>query len=267
MTDTNTNKAGSPAKSSPDYSNMQHHELAELFPEMSTDEFDALKDDIKANGLRVPITTLDGKILDGRNRYKACVAIYHMLKPEDFTQFQGPKSKALEFVISTNVLRRHLNESQRAVIGGKLVTTTLGSNQYSSGNITIEKAAKLLCVSEASVKTAKKLLEKGGPGVQQAVQTGKRRLGRVAGWLDKSHADQLAELNKPRAPKAAAKQTEKEPPVNQRMTAVDQFVKNWEQFDVMQKQVFVEKFLDELAGMAEQIKAKNAWQQKQQAAA
>jgi hypothetical protein len=114
-------------------------------------------------------------------------------------------------------------------------------------------------------------LEKGAPAVQQAVQAGKRRLGRVAGWLNKPHADQVAELNKPKAPKSsqsgtkpAPKQTE--PVVNQRMTAVDQFVKNWEQFDVMQKQVFVEKFLDELAEMAEQIKAKNAWQQKQQAA-
>ena len=49
------------------------HHLCELFPGLSGDEFNALRDDIKANGLRQPIVLHEGKILDGGNRYRACL--------------------------------------------------------------------------------------------------------------------------------------------------------------------------------------------------
>ena len=39
---------------------------------MSPDEFDGLKQDIRANGLRTPVLLYENKVLDGRNRYAAC---------------------------------------------------------------------------------------------------------------------------------------------------------------------------------------------------
>ncbi len=43
----------------------------ELLPPLTTDEFAALKADIKANGLREPIIVDDdGEILDGHHRHK-----------------------------------------------------------------------------------------------------------------------------------------------------------------------------------------------------
>ncbi|MCD6295935.1 MAG: ParB N-terminal domain-containing protein, partial [Deltaproteobacteria bacterium] len=51
---------------------MEFHEIANMFPLMEGTEFDALVTDIKENGLLEPIWLYENKILDGRNRYRAC---------------------------------------------------------------------------------------------------------------------------------------------------------------------------------------------------
>lgn len=51
---------------------MEAHPAANIFPMMDDVRLQELADDIKANGLRVPIQVLDGKVIDGRNRMKAC---------------------------------------------------------------------------------------------------------------------------------------------------------------------------------------------------
>lgn len=89
---------------------MKNHPLSETFPVMGEDEYDALKKDIKLNGLISEIVTHDGMILDGRHRFRACQEL--KIKPV-FKKYEG--NDPIGYVISVNLNRRHLNQSQRCV--------------------------------------------------------------------------------------------------------------------------------------------------------
>src|SRR3954471_20487819 len=148
---------------------MEYHELADLFPPMSEQEMVALTVDIAEHGLREPITVLDGKILDGRHRYQACVRAN--VEPQ-FTTYTG--NDPLAFVVSRNLHRRHLSESQRAMIGAELATMKQGarSDLAPIGAMSDGDAAKLLNVSERSVERAKAVRRDGTPEVIAAVEQG-----------------------------------------------------------------------------------------------
>jgi ParB-like nuclease domain len=88
------------------------HELANLLPMQSASEFANLKSDIAANGLLQPIWLFEGKVLDGRNRYRACKEIGYQFGAVDFREFEGDYSAAEAFVFSTNFQRRQLSKTQ-----------------------------------------------------------------------------------------------------------------------------------------------------------
>lgn len=87
------------------------HPLCTLFPRLEGDAFDALVADIRANGLREPIILLDDMILDGGNRYRACL---ESGVKASFEQYRGDNAAA--FVISRNLHRRHLTAAQRSAV-------------------------------------------------------------------------------------------------------------------------------------------------------
>lgn len=91
------------------------HPLCAVFPRLAGAEFDSLRDDIKANGLRSPIVLHEGMILDGGNRYRACLDAG--VNPR-FVEFAG--DSLVSFVWSVNGGRRHLTPSQRAAIVASL---------------------------------------------------------------------------------------------------------------------------------------------------
>jgi ParB-like chromosome segregation protein Spo0J len=97
--------------------NYEPHPLANLFPMIKGTEFEALKADIASRGILQPITLYDdgsgSKILDGRNRYAAGKAAGYKFTAANFKEFKGTLAEAEAFVISTNVHRRHLTNSQK----------------------------------------------------------------------------------------------------------------------------------------------------------
>ena len=94
------------------------HPLADLFPLMEGREFDELVADIKANGLHehIVFTVPDEIILDGRNRYRACLKAG--VEPT-FVPYRGDDPAS--FVISKNIHRRHLTFGQKRDLIGRLL--------------------------------------------------------------------------------------------------------------------------------------------------
>ena len=107
--------------------NRTFHSIADIFPMMSDDELDRLAEDIRAHGLREPIWLhSDGRIIDGRNRYLAC----QRLGREPATRtFEGEDAELLAFVLSHNLHRRHLNESQRAMVATRIANLGHGGRR------------------------------------------------------------------------------------------------------------------------------------------
>jgi N6-adenosine-specific RNA methylase IME4 len=159
---------------------LRFHPFADLFPLLEGDELTALKDDIAAHGLREPIVVYKEMILDGRNRFPACQAIQGSGGPAlaRYAQFKG--DDPLAFVLSMNLKRRHLDESQRAWIAAKIANMGQGgdgSNQHGSkaanlpvSSISQPEAARMLNVSERSVRSAAAVRDHGAKELQRAVE-------------------------------------------------------------------------------------------------
>jgi ParB-like chromosome segregation protein Spo0J len=98
---------------------LKFHPLADKFPPMEGGEFEELVADIKANGLNEPIVMHDDMILDGRNRYRACIEAGVELAYSPFTG-----SDPAAFVISANIRRRHLTAEQKRELIVKLIKAT-----------------------------------------------------------------------------------------------------------------------------------------------
>jgi hypothetical protein len=94
---------------------MDLHEYAKLFPVATNEELREMADDIKQRGLINPIVLLEGKILDGRNRFMACNLAN--VEPE-FTEYTG--NDPLHDVVSWNLHRRHLSTSQKAALAAEI---------------------------------------------------------------------------------------------------------------------------------------------------
>jgi hypothetical protein len=106
---------------------LQDHEIASCRPLMGTTALAALAKSIQEQTQLTPIHTYEGKILDGRNRYRACKiagidpVVHHYLGDDP-----------VGFAIASNRERRHETMSQRAMIAAKIANLKHGSNQHRS---------------------------------------------------------------------------------------------------------------------------------------
>jgi hypothetical protein len=124
------------------------HPIADIFPLIDGEGYGALVEDIREHGFREPVVLHEGAILDGRNRYRACQDAGVDTR---FEMYDG--DDPLAYVVSLNLKRRHLSESQRAMVAAKIANLGRGANQHTEG-LPIGRSSRLLNVSERSVARA-----------------------------------------------------------------------------------------------------------------
>jgi N6-adenosine-specific RNA methylase IME4 len=162
---------------------MLFHDLASIFPLMAEEEYQALVRDIERNGLLEPIWLYEGKIIDGRNRYRACLEL--QITPE-FRTWQG-RGSPLAFVLSLNLSRRHLTSSQKAVVALEVEKHLASEARQQQGRRSdllqktakslrplhaAQEAGKLVGTNRHYVVTAKQI-KKAAPELIETVRSGK----------------------------------------------------------------------------------------------
>ncbi len=169
------------------------HPLAELFPMLPEAEIRELGDDICTFGQRTPIVLLDGMVLDGRNRQAACE--FADIEPV-YVDYDG--DDPLNFVLSLNLHRRHLSESQRAMVAAKVVDWERGLNQHTAGpaNLQTREAARRLSISERAVAAAKRIHERGAAELVDAIKDGRVSVHAGEALSELEHAAQLEVLRR-----------------------------------------------------------------------
>jgi hypothetical protein len=159
---------------------MKSHPYADIFPMMTEGKRQDLVADIKEKGLIDDIVTHDGQILDGRNRYQACLTAG--VEPR-FREYSG--NDPLGFVMSVNLERRHLTPSQCADAAAKAANLKHGGergNQYTGGKSPIgdlaptatqtrNEMAKAFGVSTGSIDRAKRV-QREAPELAEKVASG-----------------------------------------------------------------------------------------------
>jgi len=166
------------------------HPAAAMFPLMDEQRLDELAADIRENELQQPIVRYKGQVIDGRNRLIGC---FRAGVEPTFTEWSGTGS-LIQWIISVNLHRRHLSDTQRALISAKIAQElavegrqrsiqnlrnaapapdNLDPGPRNQGGSSAEKAAKLMSVSKDATSKATKVMRKGTEGLAAAVSNGK----------------------------------------------------------------------------------------------
>lgn len=191
--------------------NLENHQAAEIFPLMTEDQFLKLRKDIEEHGLLEPISLYEGKILDGRNRYHACLSLG--VAPI-FEEAELGEMTPTEYALSKNLHRRHLNAAQRAALALDLLpalseraaerkrwvgkkSETEHVNDKDEKGAAAENAAKLVGLGSSTVEKAI-AIQKRSPDVVERMRSGELKTvdaaRRAAGMLPSTDSSISTEL-------------------------------------------------------------------------
>ena len=210
------------------------HPAATIFPMLPEPQLRELAEDIRINGQRDPVILWRGQLLDGRNRWMACDRAGVEPKIERRDNITDP----VAFVVSVNIHRRHLDESQRAMAAARARTLLTQpaepepqpsieaanlpapAGEPARPAMTYSDATAMLHVSERSVRHAKLVLATGIPELAQRVDAGQTAVsaaaavatlpaGQQAEVVARGEKEIIAEAKRIRAERGAQRRAER----------------------------------------------------------
>ena len=163
---------------------LQRHEAADAMPAMTDNEFEELCRSVREHYLPTdPIVMLDGKVLDGWHRYKACVLMKVEPRFVEFAEVAGGMTPS-QFVLAKGVTRRHIEWKRRLQLVEKILPQIrkeaeereLAGKADPGPNLgqgrTRETVAELLGVSPNTADAVVKVVENADPAVAKAMAAG-----------------------------------------------------------------------------------------------
>lgn len=189
------------------------HPAANIYPLMHGEAYERFKADIAKRGVKVPIVLYQGKIVDGRNRFRAAKELGKEIPTEPWDE----EGTLLDFIDSSNLHRRHLDTSGLAMVAAKRMEyetaeakkrQKAGLKQGSKTPVPVnlpervdagdarDKAGAHYKVSGKSVDSAVKVLESENKELIKAVERGNIAVSRAAEVtaLPKARQTEIAKL-------------------------------------------------------------------------
>lgn len=159
------------------------HPAANIFPMLDEAAYQALKADIDKHGQREPLVFCNGKLVDGRNRLRACNELGVAPSECELESDVDP----VAYVLSANLHRRQLKTSQKAMCAAKLAGLPEGRPAKTVSNDTvfsIDAVAALFGVGRASVCRALEVLRKGCDAVVAMCERGELSVSKAGQFID-----------------------------------------------------------------------------------
>lgn len=151
-------------------------EFEGLCPKLTAEEQRLLSEAIERDGCRDAIVTWanhDDTIIDGYNRYRICRKKGVGFKTKAMTF--ASRAEVINWIVTNQIGRRNLNETQRATLAALIVTAKVGGDHSlnsTNGGVTAAKAAEICNVGVSAVQNAKKVIEKGSSQLVEAMKAG-----------------------------------------------------------------------------------------------
>ncbi len=184
-------------------------ELQRLIPPLTQEEFSQLTANVLAEGIREPIITWNGTIVDGHNRYQ--IAQEHGLEYDTSEMYFKSLDECKEWMILNQFGRRNLSNYQRSVLALELEQVFRDkaranqSIQFKGSSLrenlpevkpmrTREELAKVANVSDRTIDKVKVIEAKANDKIKEQLRSGEVSINKIYQTIIKEEKKANAEI-------------------------------------------------------------------------